>query len=266
MTGQRRGLAVPVGLAAVLLLAPGCREDRGGGELHAQQVVLEREVEGLRQLAAKLEGGEPALGAEDVVVGVSDAMVQEIVSAQLPFEVKADKFVVVMGEADVAFRGSPGVTLRGSIALRDRPSLAGEVKAIGVLEDIEVEPASGTLTARVAIDHIDLLKMAGLEGFLSGGTVDELARTVRKQLAGQIPQIQIPVRVEQGVDLPTLTEGPVRIQGATLPLAVAVADVFAGQGMLWIGIKVELGAPVKTSALPPTPPAPSAPEGKGGSR
>lgn len=234
------------GLAAALaVLTVGCGGGTGGGELHARQVVLAREVEGLRELAARLERGEPALSPEDVVVGISDTMVQEILSAQLPFEVKADQYVVVLGKAEVAFKGSPGVSLHGSIALKDRPSLAGEVRAIGVLEDIRVDPASGTLRARVSIDHIDLLKVAGLEAFLSGDTVDELARTVRAQLAGQIPEIQIPVRVEQRVELPTVTDGPVRLQGATLPLAVSVSGVFAGQGQLWIGIKVELGELVK---------------------
>ena len=36
----------------------------------------------------------------------------------------------------------------------------------------------------------------GLEKLLSGGTVDELARTVRKQVAGKAPTVQIPVRIE----------------------------------------------------------------------
>ena len=152
------------GLAAALaLLAAGCRGDKGGGELHAQQVVLEREVEGFRELAARLERGEAALPPEDVVVGISEVTVQEMVSAQLPFEVKADKFVVVMSRAEVAFKGSPGVTLHGSITVVDRPNLTGEVKAIGALEEIEVDPATGTLRAKVAVDHIGLLKMAGLE-------------------------------------------------------------------------------------------------------
>jgi hypothetical protein len=201
-----------------------------------------------------------------VVVGIADTMVQEILSAQLPFKGEADKFVVEIGQAEVAFKGTPGVTLRGTIALRDRPGLAGEVKAIGVLDDIGIDPASGTLRAKVVVDHIDLLKMAGLEELLSGGTVDELARRVRLQLAGQIPEIQIPVRVEQGVVLPTVTEGPVRIQGATMPLAVAVSNVFAGQGMLWIGIKVELGELVKTAVPPPAPRATPAAQAKGGPR
>jgi hypothetical protein len=236
-------------LAAVLaVLAAGCRKPRESGELHAQQVVLAREVEGLRLLAARLERGEPALAPEDVVVGISDTMVQDILYAQLPIEAAPGKYLVVLNKAEVAFKGSPGVTLHGSIALKDTPSLAGELTAIGVLSDIKVDATSGTLRARVSIDHIELLKVAGLEAFLSGDTVDELARTLRVQLAGQIPEIQIPVSVEQRVELPTVADGPVRLQGATFPLAASVSDVFAGEGQLWIGIRVELGEAVKKSA------------------
>ena len=60
--------------------------------------------------------------------------------------------------------------------------------------------------------------------------LDELARTVRKQLAGKIPEVQIPVKIEQAIDLPSVTQGPVRIQGASMPLAVSVADVVRRPG------------------------------------
>ena len=45
-----------------------------------------------------------------------------------------------------------------------------------------------------------------------------------------------------------VSDGPVRLQGATLPLAASVSNVFAGQGQLWIGIRVELGEAAKVSA------------------
>ena len=49
-----------------LLLAAGCgREFEGAGDLRAQRVVLEREVEGQRDVVARLERGEPILPAND---------------------------------------------------------------------------------------------------------------------------------------------------------------------------------------------------------
>jgi hypothetical protein len=235
-------------LAAIGVAAAGCGGAKGSGTLHARQAVLEREVEGLRQLASRLERGEAALPLEDVVVGISDGMVQDVLRAQLPLEIDVQGLHLVLDRAEVAFSGSPAVTLTGAIAMKDHPDLQGELRAIGVLENIQVDPDSGTLRAHVAIDHIDLLKMAGLETLLGGGTLDELSRTVRKQLEGHIPEIQIPVKLEQSIVLPSITDGPVRIQGASMPLDVGVSDVFAGQGVLWIGVRVQPGDFAKTPA------------------
>lgn len=235
-----------IGSLSLLGGALGCASDKGGGELHAQHVLLQREVTGLRASVAKLERGEPIFPDDAVVVSIAEGVVKDFVTAQLPISVEIEHFKVDLKEAVASFRGSPSVTLTGSIAHKDHPDYIGEVSAIGVLEGIEVEAASGTLRATVAVDHVDLLKMAGLEKFIGGAAEDELARTVRKQLAGRLPKIQIPVKIEQAIDLPSITDGPVRLQGASMPLAVSVVEVVAGQGVLWIAINVTPGALVKT--------------------
>ena len=101
---------------------------------------------------------------------------------------------------------------------------------IGALEDIQVEPSSSTLRARIAVDHIGIEKAAGIEQLLSGSTMDEVARLVRLQLKDRLPPIQIPVKVQQSIDLPAVTTGPVRIDGARMPLQAAVSQVLAGRG------------------------------------
>lgn len=224
---------------------PGCRGDPGAGALHARKVVLEREVEGLRATAARLEEGEPVLPLEDVVVGIDETLVGELIAAQLPFEIEVDRYRVWLDRAQASFSGSPLVTLQGGIALRDKPGLAGEVRLFGALEDVKLDPATGTLRAGLAVAHVDLLELAGVEGFLSGGTLDELARRVRLQLAGRLPKVTIPIKVEQGIAFPAVSHGPVRIAGATLPLAVAVSEVLAGSGQLWVAVSVQPGDMVK---------------------
>ncbi len=242
----------PIGVLWVLGgLAAGCAADKGGGELHAAQVLLEREVAGLRGSVTKLERGEPLFPEEAVVVSIAEGVVKDFVNAQLPVAVELESFKVELKDAVASFKGSPSVTLTGSIAHKDHPDYVGEVSAIGVLDAIEVEAEAGTLRADIVVDHVDLLKMAGLENFLGGGTVDALARTLRKQLAGRLPKIQIPVKIEQAVELPSITHGPVRLQGASMPLAVSVADVVAGQGLLWIAINVVPGELVKTGGGSP---------------
>ena len=240
-------------LLAVLLLAAGagCRKDQGEGELHARQATLEREAEGLRATLAKLERGEPILPEDAVVVAVSESNIKEFLDAQLPFEADADSFKVKLTRGEAVFRGAPAVHLAGSIWPAEHPDLVGEVRVQGALEDIRVEPETGTLEATVALDHVDLVRMGGLEKFIPGGSLNELARTVRKQLEPRLPPIQIPVKIEQGVELPSVTRGPVLIQGARLPLAVSVADVLAGNGILWVAVRVVPGELTKVAAAAP---------------
>ena len=66
---------------------------------------------------------------------------RELIVAQLPLETDASRFHLRLSEADVQFRGSPIVRLRGQLNLREQPTLAADVDVIGALEDIHVDPA-----------------------------------------------------------------------------------------------------------------------------
>ncbi|HSP92310.1 MAG TPA: hypothetical protein VLN08_15460, partial [Vicinamibacterales bacterium] len=65
-----------------------------------------------------------------------------------------------------------------------------------------------------------------------------------------LPPVQIPVEVQHTIDLPAVTRGPVRIDGARLPLTVSVSQIVAARGTLWIALSVEPGAIVKTADAP----------------
>jgi hypothetical protein len=238
------------------LAAFGCGgPDKRGGELHAQRVLLEREVSGLRESVARLEKGEAIFPQEAVVISIAEGVVKEFVDAQLPVRVELESFQIELKTAAASFKGSPTMNLTGTIVHKEHPDLVGEVFAIGALESIEIAPETGTLRAALAVDHVDLLQMGGLERFLSGGTVNELARRIRHQLEGHLPQIQIPVRIEPDISLPSVTHGPVRLRGASMPLTVSVARVLAGQGVLWIAVNVVPGDMVKTAEQPAGKPA-----------
>lgn len=234
------------------LFAAACgREFEGGGDLRAKKVVLQREVEGIRDIVSRLERGEPVLPLDDVAISIDDTFVRDLVAAQLPFEMDVDRFHLSLTEAEAHFRGSPVVRLRGSLRLEKRPDLEAAVTVIGALEDVQVEEATSTLRTRIAVDHIGIEKAAGIEQVLSGSTMDEVARLVRLQIKDQLPPIQIPVKVQQSIDLPAVTHGPVRIDGARMPLQVAVSQVVAGQGRLWIAVHFQPGDFVKTGDAPP---------------
>ncbi len=269
---KRLAVALAIGFALA-----SCKQDHGEGELHAQLTAREREAAGLRASLAKAERGDPVLPEDAVVVSVSESVIKEFLDAQLPFELDAGSWKIRLAQAEAVFRGNPAVNLTGSIAPADHPDLVGEIRAQGALEDIQVDAASGTLRARVSIDHVDLLKMAGLEKWVGEGSLDGLSRVVRQQLEGHVPEVQIPVKIEQGIELPSITDGPVLIQGARMPLEVAVADVFAGGGLLWVAVNVVPGELVKTETPPAgepskddarsaSPPPAAAVPSKGGAR
>jgi hypothetical protein len=235
---------------ALLLSACDSAKYKGGGDLRAQKVVLKREVDGLRDAVARFEKGESILPLDDVVIAIDDALLRDLITAQLPFEMDVQSFHLSLTEVEAQFRGSPIVRLRGSLHPKEKPELAAAVAVMGALEDIQVDAATSTLQAKIAVDHLGIEKAAGIEQLLSGSTMDELGRLVRHQLGDLLPPIQIPVTVQQSIDLPAVTTGPVRIDGARMPLQASVSQVLAGQGRLWISVHFQPGDLVKTADAP----------------
>lgn len=250
--GRRRCRTATILLAAATLAGGACgkSEFEGGGDLRARKVVLKREVEGLREIVSRLERGEPMLPKDDVAISISGELVRDLITAQLPFDLDVDRFHVRLSEADVLFRGSPVVKLRGTLVLRERPDYVAEIAAIGALEGIQVDPATGKMNAAIAVDHLSIEKAGGLEKLVRKATLDEAARTVRLQLKEALPKIEIPVKLQQGIDLPAVTSGPVRIDGATMPIQVGVSSVIATRDVLWISVHFAPGDLVKTKDAP----------------
>lgn len=253
----RRGWACAA-IAGLIATAACDRGYDGGGDLRAQRVVLEREVEGLRAMVRRLERGEPMLPPNDVAVGVDEALVRDLIAAQLPFETDVDRFHVQLTGADVQFRGSPTVQLQGRLQVRDQPDLTAAVTLFGALDNVRIDHASSTLEATVAADHLTIADATGFAQYLSGATIDEVARLVRIEIGEKLPTIRIPVKVQEAIAFPAVTDGPVRVDGARMPLDVAVSQVVAARGRLWVSVSVTPGvfAPLATPApAPVTAPA-----------
>ena len=85
-------------LSVVLLVACG-GESTDGGQLHATKVVLERQVEGLRTLVARMGDGASVVPPNDVVVAIDQELMRDLIMAQLPIEVTAGVYEVWLDEA-----------------------------------------------------------------------------------------------------------------------------------------------------------------------
>lgn len=246
MRSIRSGVVVASALAA----AGGCgRGYEGGGELRAQKVVLQREVEGLRESVSRLERGEPVFPMEDIAVAIDEALLRDLIQAELPFETDVDTLHLLLSQAEVRFQGAPTVRLRGRITRSGLIDVEAAVEVIGALAEIAVDDA-GTLTAKIVVDHIQIEKAAGIEKLITGATMDEVARRLRLAIAEKLPTIRIPVKLEQAIELPVVDAGPVRVAGARLPIDVAVDRVFAGRGRLWVAIRFKPGKFTKTTDPP----------------
>ena len=236
---------------ALAFVVLGCgRGYEGGGDLRARKKVLEREVAGLRDAVGRLERHEPLLPEQDLAVAIDDTLLQGVIAAQLPFESEVNEYQLKLEQAEVHFRGAPTVSLRGRLKRKGNLELEAVVNVVGALDSITVDAARGALAAKIVVDHIGIEKAAGIEVLFSGSTMDEVARMIRLRLADQLPPIQIPVKVQQSIELPAVTNGPVRIDGASMPIAANVSRVFAGQGRLWVAIHFQPGDMVKTQDAP----------------
>lgn len=211
------------------------------GDLRAQRVVLAREVEGLQAIVRRLDRGEPLLPEGDVAIAIDDTLIRELIGAQLPFDADVDRFHVRLGDVDVQFSGSPTLQLRGRLQLRDQPDITAAVTVFGALDDIRIDQASSTLRAALAADHLAIEQVTGLARYLSGATIDEVARRIRLDIAARLPVVEIPIAVRETLDFPGFSEGPIRVAGGQLPLEVAVSQVVAARGRLWLSIRVTPG-------------------------
>ncbi len=229
-------------MLAVAILASACADPHAGaGALRAEQVLIERELEGLRDSAARLDRGEPLFPDSDIIISIDESFVQGLITARLPIELTAAPYRVVLTAVDVGFGGAPTVRLRGTITRDGMVTLDAVVRVVGALSGIEIDTATSTLRAKIAADHIEIEQASGMESLLSGSTLDDVARLVQLEVSSQLPTIEIPVRVQQDIDIPAVTDGPVRINGARLPVRASVSRVFAANQRLWIGLHVEVG-------------------------
>lgn len=228
-------------LACVTVLAVGCGDPYAGASaLQAEKAQLERELEGLRESAVLLSRGESLIPASDVVVAIQEALVQGLIARRLPIDIVAEPYRMVLTAVDVGFNGAPTVQLRGMVSRAGLPGIAVAVRLSGALSRIEVDTTTFTLRARIAADHLDIESTAGVGALFDDSSLDDVAELLRLELAAQLPVIEIPVRVQENILIPAVTDGPVQMPGVRFPVKASVSRVFAANGRLWIGLHVEI--------------------------
>jgi hypothetical protein len=246
MSGGLTRMKMLASLACVTLLAAGCRDPYAGSSaLQAEKAQLERELEGLRESAALISSGESLIPASDVVVVIQESLVEGLIARRLPIAIEALPYRIALTSVEVGFKGAPTVQLRGTVTRDGLPGISVAARLMGALSGIDVDTTTSRLRAVITADHLEIESAAGIGALLSGSSLDDVAELLRRELMAELPVVEIPVRVQEDIVIPAVTDGPVQLAGARFPLKASVSRVFAANGRLWIGLHVEVAQPAK---------------------
>ena len=205
--------------------------------------VAQRQNEGLKRLLAEAEKG-PVVQKGVVMVVVGERMVQDVITSVLPVEqVIAERYRVRLTAASVHFEDGLALvrlTGRASLADQDEQYASAELDVAGALDVVDLDPRSGRLRGQVKIIALDAQAVAvmGMKTPRQAeGLVEELGRERLEAFSALLAGIEIPVRIQQDVAIPAVSDSGVRIGAASVPLAVSVLDVNAFRGRLWVSVK-----------------------------
>jgi hypothetical protein len=244
-------------LAGAVLGSCHATESREAGEARGRRALYQKQIAGLEEVLAR--GRREGLSRDRIFVGVSEEVFREVVAATLPQEVVVkDAVRLRLEKAEAYFRYTQGVVLfDGTLASVDRPSLFIAVRLAGGIDRVQYD--QGRLSAHVQIYYFEV-RGAAL-GDMGKGVVEALVRNHLDLVSNVVPPVEIPVRLEQGIAVKGLSEGPVSAGPGTLPFSASVARVVSVDGRLWISLDVAAGPwrnAAETAPAEPTPAEPAA--------
>ena len=241
MKRAARPAIVVLGLVAGLggLGPAACRGS--GPRARAEAAALRRQTHELRRLVAAAKR-EQVFSDRHVAVGIRQELVRDLVQLTLPIETTVAGGVDLrLQTADVVFQGGESrVTLRGRVGRTHDPGTHADLTAFGGIHGVTVGGRSGYLSARVALDRLEVHTrgLADARRDFLEGLVEQIGAQGLSSLADQIPPLEIPVRFDRTLDVAGATVGPVTVASAQLPLHVGVAEVMALRGRLWVLLEV----------------------------
>jgi hypothetical protein len=200
--------------------------------------MLTRQNQALLEMTAVAEKGS-LIDFKDILAVVDQSVVQDLLRAVTPMEGDVGKgFHVRIDSAETAFGdGVALVRLSGTASLNDAKASA-QVTVLGAIDTVKVDPASGVLRCNVSILGVETPDSSAL-GW--GDPVGRLTEAlVHGGLSTLLGDFEIPVRVEDRLEIPAVDSKRLQIVAEQLPLAVSAQQVRVFGGKLWIYIDVAL--------------------------
>jgi hypothetical protein len=229
----------PAVLCLVVLALAGCQS--GGPRARAESAVLRRQAQTLRGLIAAIETDE-AFSSRHVTLGIGQELVRDLLQLALPIETEtAPDLRLRLETAQVAFEnGESRVTLRGRVSRLGSSGTFADLVVHGGLHRFEVGEGAGHVTARVALERIEVrqAEAEGLRRDLVEAVIGRLGAPALQALAEQLPPLSVPIRFERGLELEAMSLGPFEIAPGSLRFRVALAEVVALGGRLWVMLEV----------------------------
>ncbi len=249
--GARRRRFPRAALLALLGLvtAGGAACRSSPARLGAEAAIVQRQSEGLRRLLAEAEKG-PVVRPGDVMVVVDERLVQDLLASVLPLEqVVGDQYVIRLTRASVRFEdGFALVRLGGRASLKghDEQYASADIDVAGGLDVVELDPQTGRLRGQVKLIAVDAhrVDVMGLGAPREARRmVEDLGRQRLEAFSHLLSELEIPVRIEQELQLPAVAaEAGLRIGAASIPIHASIVDVEAFKGRLWVSIQAGVDA------------------------
>jgi hypothetical protein len=238
-----------------LVSASGCRAREAPEAAMARATAESRrsQIAALEKLIAQAEKGE-IVTTDQIVIGVSEELLGNLLRASLPPDIViANRISLRIESAEPLFRGGQAALLfKARVSSTDMPDARALLSLGGGLDEFKFE--GGKLSARVKLKHFNVLESS--LGDLGANALDGLVRANLESIQNAIPEIQVPVQLEQAIKVGGLTEGAVVARPGTLPLAISVSQVIPANNRLWVLLQAKAG-PWQAAA------AEKAPEEKG---
>lgn len=246
------GRAVALGLA-VLCLGCGPRESPDAARDRATVTFLKEQIADTKRLIARLESGE-RITQDRIAIGISEGVVKQIIDASLPPEiVLGNKVRLKLASVQPIFRGNKaGLLFQAEARGVKLEDVTAKLELAGTLERFRLRDTK--LSADVEVAHFKVLDTS--LGTAPAGLLESLIGGNLKALNDAIPGLEIPVHLEESVEIGGLDEGVVRARAGALPLAVTVAEVIPAGERLWVLLDAKAG-PWKSRGAPAAKPTPS---------
>lgn len=203
----------------------------------SEQALLEGQISELHKVIARADAGR-LVTSNRIAIGLGEEEARQALDAALPRQVRLkDRLDVRLDDARPIFRGDTAAVQFEAQAHDVKTGASAHLAIGGRLVDFRV--ARAHLAARVEL--VEFRVLDSTTNRFAANAIQRFVRGNRDALGALVPDLDLPVRLDQAIEFGALDDGVVRTRPGRLPLAVAVAEVLPFAGRLWVFVDLRAG-------------------------